>query len=99
MICSLGESSHSVMGHVKIDCLRKKHFVLYAKADAGLCFWDYQLEEYDTEHFHVGLPYQHCGLAWAVATGIEIGNQHIAGFAQFGVGMEGLLNLGIRYKF
>jgi hypothetical protein len=99
MICSLGESSHSIMGHVKFNCLRKKHFVLYAKADAGLCFWDYQLKEYDTEHFYVGLPYQHYGLAWAAATGIEVGNSHIVGFAQCGIGMEGILNLGIRLKF
>ena len=98
-ICTLNESCHSVMGHVKINCINKKHFVLYTKFDAGICFWGYKLKEYQPEYFAVELPDQHCCFAWQAAAGIEVGNERIAGFAQCGIGMEGNYSIGIRYKF
>ena len=99
LICTLNESSHSVMGHVKLNCINKKHFVLYTKFDAGICFWGYKLKEFQPEYFAVELPDQHCCFAWQAAVGIEVGNERIAGFAQCGVGMEGSYSIGIRYKF
>ena len=99
LVCSLNESCHSVMGHLKLNCISKKHFVLYAKFDAGICFWDYKLTEYQPELFGVDLPTQHCCFAWQTAAGIEVGNERIAGFLQLGVGMEGNYSIGIRYKF
>lgn len=99
MVANLYESCHSIMGHVKFNCINKKHFVLYIKADAGVCFWGYRLKEYQPELFGVNLPDQHCCFAWQTAAGIEVGNDRIAGFAQCGVGMEGNFSLGIRYKF
>ena len=97
-VCSLNESCHSVMGHLKLNCINKKHFVLYTKFDAGVCFWGYKLTEYQPEYFGVELPDQHCCFAWQAALGIEAGNERIAGFLQCGVGMEGNLSIGIRYK-
>ena len=44
LVCTLNESCHSVMGHLKLNCINKKHFVLYTKFDAGICFWDYKLK-------------------------------------------------------
>ncbi|MDO5316924.1 MAG: hypothetical protein Q4F82_12615 [bacterium] len=99
MVCTLNESCHSVMGHLKLNCINKKHFVLYTKFDAGICFWGYKLKEYQPEYFGVELPDQHCCFAWQAAAGIEVGNERIAGFAQCGVGMEGSYSIGIRYKF
>jgi len=99
LVCNLYESSHSIMGHVKINCVNKKHFVLYFKTDAGICLWDYKLKEHQPELFGVNLPQQHCCFAWQVASGIEVGNEHLAGIMQCGIGMEGILCLGIRYKF
>jgi hypothetical protein len=98
LVCTLNESCHSVMGHLKVNCINKKHFVLYTKFDAGICFWDYKLKEYHPELFGVELPEQHCCFAWQAAAGIEVGNERIAGFLQCGVGMEGNLSIGIRYK-
>ena len=98
LVCTLNESCHSVMGHLKLNCINKKHFVLYTKFDAGICFWGYKLTEFQPEYFGVELPDQHCCFAWQAALGIEVGNERIAGFAQCGVGMEGLFSLGIRYK-
>ena len=99
LVADLYESCHSVMGHVKFNCVNKKHFILYIKADAGVCFWGYRLKEYQPELFGVNLPKQHCCFAWQTAAGIEVGNDRIAGFAQCGVGMEGNFGIGIRYKF
>ncbi|MBQ6101480.1 MAG: hypothetical protein IJL04_04215, partial [Bacteroidales bacterium] len=99
MVCTLNESCHSVMGHLKLNCINKKHFVLYTKFDAGICFWGYKLKEYQPEYFGVEFPDQHCCFAWQAAAGIEVGNERIAGFAQCGVGMEGSYSIGIRYKF
>jgi len=99
LVCTLNESCHSVMGHLKLNCINKRHFVLYAKFDAGICFWDYKLTEYQPELFGVDLPTQHCCFAWQTAAGIEVGNERIAGFLQLGVGMEGNYSIGIRYKF
>ena len=99
LVCNLYESCHSLMGHVKLNCINKKYFTLYCKADAGLCFWGYQLEEFQPDLYGVELPDQHCCFAWQAAAGIELGNDRIAGFLQCGVGMEGNYGLGIRYKF
>lgn len=98
LVCSLNESCHSVMGHLKLNCINKKHFVLYTKFDAGVCFWGYKLKEHQPELFGVELPAKHFSFAWQAAAGIEVGNERIAGFLQCGIGMEGNLSIGIRYK-
>lgn len=98
MICNLYESSHTLMGHMKLNCINKKHFVLYTKFGAGISVWGYRLKEFQPDLFEVTLPEQHCCFAWQIAAGIEVGNERLAGFMQCGLGMEGLLNLGIRYK-
>lgn len=98
LVCTLNESCHSVMGHLKLNCINEKHFVLYTKFDAGICLWDYKLTEYQPELFGVEIPDQHCCFAWQAAAGIEVGNERIAGFVQCGVGMEGNYSIGIRYK-
>lgn len=99
LVCNLYESCHSVMGHVKLNCINRKHFTFYFKFDAGLCFWGYRLQEFQPELFGVNLPDKHLCFAWQVADGIEVGNDRIAAFLQCGVGMEGNLSIGIRYRF
>lgn len=99
LVADLDESCHSLMGHVKFNCIFKKHFTCYSKFDAGICFWDYKLTEYQPELFEVVLPQKHCCFAWNIAAGVEAGNDRIAGFAQVSLGMEGTFSLGIRYKF
>ena len=98
-VANLYESSHSIMGHLKLTCISLKHFVLYTKFGAGISFWGYRLEEFQPELYEVKPPDQHCCFAWQAALGIEVGNDRIAGFIQEGLGMEGLFSLGIRYKF
>lgn len=98
-VANLYESSHSIMGHLKLNCISLKHFVLYTKFGAGISFWGYRLKEFQPELYEVNPPDQHCCFAWQAALGIEVGNDRIAGFIQGGLGMEGLFSIGIRYKF
>ena len=98
-ICALDESCHSIMAHAKFNCYRYKFLLLYGKFDAGICFWDYRLQEYHPEDYGVSLPDQHCCFAWQYAFGIEANIGHWGLFAQTGIGMEGNTSLGINYKF
>lgn len=98
-VCNLYESSHTLMGHLKLNCINMKHFVLYTKFGAGISVWGYRLKEFQPELFEVTLPDQHCCFAWQAALGIEVGNERLAGFMQCGLGMEGFLSIGIRFKF
>lgn len=106
-ICRLGESSHSLMGHLKTNWFNTKHVVLYSKLAIGVSFWDYWL---DTDLFEgtisqnpyyeyeIILPDSHCCFAYQFTPiGIEVGNKRWAGFAQFGIGMEGCFSIGVRY--
>ncbi len=98
-ICTLDESSHSIMAHAKFNCFRYKFLLIYGKFDAGICFWDYRLQEYHPESYEVRLPSQHCCFAWQFAFGIEASIGHWGLFAQTGIGMEGNTSFGINYKF
>lgn len=107
-VCRLGESSHTLMGHLKINWLNTKHVVLYSKLAAGASFWGYRL---DTDLLEEGdiyeIPYyeyeiilpdnHHCFAYQFTPIGIEVGNKRWAGFAQYGIGMEGCFSIGIRY--
>lgn len=99
LIADLDESCHSLMGHVKVNYAYGKYITGYTKVDAGICFWNYKLTEYQTDLFQVILPDKRFCFAWSLAAGMEVGNDRIAGFAQVGIGMEGNFSLGIRYKF
>ena len=65
-----------------------KFLLLYGKFDAGICFWDYRLQEYHPENYEIRLPDQHCCFAWQFAFGIEAGIGHWGLFVQAGLGMN-----------
>ena len=106
-ICKLGESSHTLMGHLKINWLNTRHVVLYSKLAMGTCFWDYRLKTFDHQgeyslvpnyQYEINLPDNHRCFAYQFTPiGIEIGNKRWAGFAQYGLGMEGCFSIGVRY--
>ncbi|MBR0176321.1 MAG: hypothetical protein IJQ11_02710 [Bacteroidales bacterium] len=98
-ICTLDESSHSIMAHAKFNCFRYKFLLLYGKFDAGICFWDYRLQEYHPENYEIQLPDQRCCFAWQAAFGVEAGIGNWGLFVQTGIGMEGIMSLGINYRF
>ena len=94
----IGESKNhyiTVMPAVKFDWLRRKNFGLYSKLAVGATLRN---EKYDGEtsvdddsevHFN-----------WQVsAIGIEAGSPTVRGFAEVGMGEQGMLLAGLRYKF
>ena len=108
-ICLLGESSHTLMGHLKVNWLNTKYVVLYTKLAVGASFWGYRIKTFNHEseytlipipnyQYEIILPDNHSCFAYQFTPiGIEVGNKRWAGFAQFGLGMEGCFSIGVRY--
>ena len=88
--------NYSVMPAMKIDWLRRQHIGLYSKVALGVTFM-YECQKADDGddftdtdpvfNFHASL------------IGFEGGNEHIRGFAELGMGEQGILLAGLRYKF
>lgn len=85
------------MPAAKFNWLRKEHFGMYSKVAAGISFVNTNMKDVDpavaTEknkdvafNFHASL------------IGIEAGGQ-LRGFAEFGMGEQGAILIGIRYNF
>lgn len=99
-ICDLDESSHTVMLHVKSNWLNRKWFSLYSKAAFGCAFWNYKLFEYHNDMYEIKLPEKKSCFAYQIVPiGIEVGSKQFAGFFQCGIGMEGYLSAGLRFRF
>ena len=99
-ICDLDESSHTVVVHVKSNWLNHRWFSLYSKGAIGMAFWGYKLTEYHPDMYEIRLPSDYYCFAYQlVPIGIELGSERLAGFFQVGLGMEGLLSAGLRFRF
>ena len=87
----------TILPAVKFDWLRREHIGLYSKAGLGASFMmERQKEDNGTKLYSstdVMLNFQ------VSALGFEAGNQHIRGFAEVGVGEQGVFVVGLRYKF
>ena len=97
-------SSHkyyfSVMPAAKFDWLRKKNFGLYTKIAVGATYYSEKQKQDvngDKKEVHddsgVRFNFQ------ASLLGVEVGSQKFRGFAEFGVGEQGIALAGLRYKF
>jgi hypothetical protein len=89
------------MPSVKFNWLRKNNWGMYSKLAAGATYTHFCFEDYENDrktgeketandlffNFQVSL------------IGIEAGNQHVRGFAEFGIGEQGIALAGVRYKF
>ena len=101
-ICRLNESSHTLMVHLKINWLNRKHVNLYSKIGQGIYAWNYRFEEYQPDLYEITTPSNELSDRYdyayqIVPIGIEVGNQQYAGFVQVGLGMEGMISIGFRY--
>ncbi len=101
-IARLGESSHTLMFHLKINWLNTKYVNLYSKVGQGVMVWGYNLKEYQPDLFEINMPsnkfIDRINYAYQfVPIGIEVGTKRCAGFLQVGFGMEGMLSIGFRY--
>ena len=102
LIYRLGESSHTLMFHLKINWLNTKYVNLYSKVGQGIMAWGYNLKEYQPDMFEINMPsnkfIDRIDYAYQfVPIGVEIGTKRCAGFIQCGIGMEGIISIGFRY--
>lgn len=89
----------TLMPAVKFDWLRKKYFGLYSKAAFGATLREETVTSYDTTKN----PSKHdtmIHINWQTTLiGIEAGGSYLRGFAEMGVGEQGFVLGGLRYKF
>ena len=102
LICRLGESSHTLMLHLKINWLNTKYVNLYSKVGQGVMAWGYHLKEYQPDHYQITMPSNkfsdRINYAYQIVPiGVEVGTKRCAGFIQCGLGMEGVFSIGFRY--
>lgn len=93
-------ASFTIMPAAKFDWLRKKNVGLYSKVALGASIMHEKqtLESEDNEaevdNYTRVIANFHCSLL-----GVEVGSEKVRGFAEFGMGEQGILLAGIRCKF
>ncbi len=98
---SVSRKYFSVMPSLKLNWLRKEHWGLYSKVAAGVTYGHSSDDEYDngvktgqvTTSNDLFCNFQ------ATVIGIEAGGKHVRGFAELGIGEQGVGLAGVRYKF
>ena len=90
----------TVMPAVKFDWLRQKNYGLYSKLAFGLTYM-YEQEKQDNQNGEKELHSDSkvMGNFQASLLGIEAGSEKFRGFAELGVGEQGIFVVGCRYKF
>ena len=88
---------YTFMPAVKFDYIRKKNFGMYSKAALGVSkssttdtYTDGSTHKFSAEY---DLNFQ------ATFLGIEAGSPYLRGFAELGIGEQGIASIGVRYKF
>ena len=98
----INKSYFTLMPSVKFDWLRKQNWGLYSKVAAGATYTHFTNRDYDENGKKTDKETTQKDLLFnfqASLIGVEVGNQHMRGFAEFGVGEQGLALAGIRFKF
>lgn len=86
----------SVMPAFKSYWVNKNHFGLYSKVAAGIGFLQCTDNDYET---HVKKDDNGCYFMFQLSfIGVEFGSK-FRGFAEAGIGDQGFIQAGIRYKF
>lgn len=90
----------TVMPAVKFDWLRQKNVGLYSKVAFGLTYM-YEQEKQDNEagEKELNSDSKIMGNFQASLLGVEVGSEKFRGFAELGVGEQGIFVVGCRYKF
>ena len=91
---------YTLMPAAKFDWLRKKNYGLYSKVGAGATF----VTEKETQDVNGGDKevYSDNDVFFnlqATFIGVEVGSEKFRGFAELGVGEQGIILAGVRYKF
>lgn len=102
------QSSHinrtyfTFMPSVKFNWLRKKNWGLYSKIAVGGTYAHLVDHDYDENGKKTNEKTTENDLLFnfqATAIGFEAGSSHVRGFAEFGIGEQGVALAGVRYKF
>lgn len=91
----ISNSYITVMPAVKFSWYTSKCFGFYSKLCAGYTFFSVSGETKDMED----KENSGCFNFQASLVGLELGSQHVRGFAELGWGEQGLVCGGIRFKF
>lgn len=88
----------TLMPAVKFDWLRKKNFGLYSKVAVGATL---RSEKYDSKiNSNNSYSDSEVHFNWQASfIGIEAGSPTVRGFAELGMGEQGIVLAGVRYKF
>ena len=95
-------SYFTFMPSVKFNWLRKHHWGLYSKLAVGATYADLSCEDYDANGKKNGDKITEKDLLFnyqASLIGVEAGGDHMRGFAEFGIGEQGIALAGLRFKF
>ena len=94
---SLKKFNLTILPAVKFDWLRREHIGLYSKVGLGASFMMERQKEDAGEELYSGTDVIFNFQLSAI--GFEAGNLRIRGFAELGVGEQGIAVIGLRYKF
>ena len=95
-------SYFSFLPSVKFNWLRRDNWGLYSKVAAGVTYANFNDEDYDDNGKKTGESASARDLLFnyqASLLGVEAGGQHLRGFAEFGIGEQGIALAGLRFKF
>ena len=102
LVSHRNKSYFTLMPSVKFDWLRKTNWGMYSKVALGATLAHFANQDYDTNGKLTGekkttddvlVNFQ------ASLLGVEAGNRTVRGFAELGVGEQGILLAGVRFKF
>ena len=97
-----GKARHnniSIIPTFKFDWMRREHIGLYSKAGVGITIMN---ETQKDDKNSKGVDQSETSVVPNIQftlIGLEAGNQTWRGFAEIGLGEQGLANAGVRYKF
>lgn len=94
---NLKQYNLSILPAVKFDWLRREHIGLYSKVGIGASFMMERQKENDGDKLYSGTDVMFNFQVSAI--GFEAGNLHVRGFAELGLGEQGVAVVGLRYKF
>lgn len=102
MTAHINKSYTTLMPSVKFNWLRKTSWGMYSKLAAGATLAHSSHQEYNENGKLAGEKENNNDVFFnfqASLIGVEAGSQHVRGFAELGIGEQGIALAGVRFKF
>ena len=87
----------TVMPAMKYDWVHKNNFALYSKLGAGVMMLS--IKDKDVVNKNSNSDSEVYFMWQASLLGIEVGSQNVRGFVEAGIGEQGIILAGLKYKF